>query len=339
MSKLIKRDWRNWQPPATSSYSQKLSNYANYGKMSALKSPKLKPKIAKSIPSPPINTIKTSKTPPKRLQNNKCGVKFNKNNLDLKSKDFPEHRIEKALDNYDNNIRWSQHFDKNCKHNKNDKRTKSVFAIAKESKDKRLANTLAIMVSKLAEERSGDVIIGEDEWDLQELMMRSVTKRNIYSCMQSRERENIVLVLDSSPSCQSTSELYAKIALLSVKIGCLDIYLAPNAYVTHKMNNKSYEYEPIFDLSKDSSFIICGMDSLHNFFKNRVILYFGDWDGEDMIAKASQTNELHWFNKEYTYRTSYRFIDYIKEHQLDFGGTAYGCATREDLISITKTIR
>ena len=195
------------------------------------------------------------------------------------------------------------------------------------------------MVSKLAEERSGDVIIGEDEWDLQELMMRSITKRNIYSCMQSRERENIVMVLDSSPSCQSTSELYAKIAMLSVKIGCLDIYLAPNAYVTHKMNNKSYKYEPIFDSSKDSSFIVCGMDELHNFFKNRVILYFGDWDGEYMIAKASQTNEIHWFNKEYTHRTSYKFIDFIKEQQLIFDGTAYGCRTREDLISITKTIR
>ena len=336
MSKLIKRDWRNWQPPATSSYSEKLSNY---GKMSALKSPKLKPGITINIPSPPINTIKTSKTPPKRLQSNKCGVKFNKNNLDLKSKDFTEDRIERALDNYDNNIQWSQHFDKNCKYDKNDKRTKSVFAIAKESKDKRLANTLAIMVSKLAEERSGDVIIGEDEWDLQELMMRSITKRNIYSCMQSRERENIVMVLDSSPSCQSTSELYAKIAMLSVKIGCLDIYLAPNAYVTHKMNNKSYKYEPIFDSSKDSSFIVCGMDELHNFFKNRVILYFGDWDGEYMIAKASQTNEIHWFNKEYTHRTSYRFIDFIKEQKLIFDGTAYGCRTREDLISITKTIR
>lgn len=336
MSKLIKRDWRNWQPPATSSYSEKLSNY---GKMYSIKSSKDAPNITKDIPAIPINPIKPSKIHPIRLKNNKGGVKFNKNNLDLKSKDFSKHRIEQALDNYDNNITWSNRFDNECKHDKNDKRTKSVFAIAKESKDKRLANTLAIMVSKLAEERSGDVIIGEDEWDLQELMMRSITKRNIYSCMQSRERENIVLVLDSSPSCQSTSELYAKIALLSVKIGCLDIYLAPNAYVTHKMNSRSYKYEPIFDLSKDSSFIICGMDELHNFFKNRVILYFGDWDGEDMISKASQTNELHWFNKDYTYRTSYRFIDYIKKQQPDFGGTAYGCRTREDLISITKTIR
>tara|TARA_R110002051_G_scaffold148835_1_gene221408 strand:- start:8 stop:1018 length:1011 start_codon:yes stop_codon:yes gene_type:complete len=336
MSKLIKRDWRNWQPPSSSSYSEKLSNH---GRTYAFKSPKLKPKITKDIPEPPINTIKTSKTPPKRLQNNKGGVKFNKNNLDLKLKNLPEHKIEQAIDNYDNNIQWSDHFDKKCKFNKNDKRTKSVFAIAEESKDKRLANTLAIMVSKLAEERSGDVIIGEDEWDLQELMMRGITKRNIYSCMQSRERENIVLILDSSPSCQSMSELYAKIALLSVKIGCLDIYLAPNAYVTHKMNNKSYEYEPIFDLNKDSSFIICGMDELQNFFKNRVILYFGDWDGEDMISKASKTNEIHWFNREYNLRTRHRFIDYIKEMKLIFDGAAYGCASREDLISITKTIR
>ena len=336
MSKLIKRDWRNWQPPGASSYSGKFSKY---GKMTSLKSPKLVPNITKNIAVKPINTIKPSKIHPIRLQKNKGGVKFNKNNLDLKSKNFHKHDIEHALDNYDNNIRWSNNFDSKCKYSNNDKRTKSVFAVAKESKDKRLANTLSIMVSKLAEERSGDVIIGEDEWDLQELMMRSITKRNIYSCMQSRERENIVMVLDSSPSCQSTSELYAKIAMLSVKIGCLDIYLAPNAYVTHKMNNKSYKYEPIFDLSKDSSFIVCGMDELHNFFKNRVILYFGDWDGEYMIAKASQTNEIHWFNKEYTHRTSYKFIDFIKEQQLIFDGTAYGCRTREDLISITKTIR
>ena len=336
MSKLIKRDWRNWQPPMSSSYSEKLSNY---GKMTSLKSPKLVPNTTKNIAVKPNYPIKLSKTPPIRPQKNKGGVKFNKNNLDLKSKNFHKHDIEHALDNYDNNIRWSNNFDSKCKFSKNDKRTKSVFAVAKESKDKRLANTLSIMVSKLAEERSGDVIIGEDEWDLQELMMRSITKRNIYSCMQSRERENIVMVLDSSPSCQSTSELYAKIAMLSVKIGCLDIYLAPNAYVTHKMNNKSYKYEPIFDSSKDSSFIVCGMDELHNFFKNRVILYFGDWDGEYMIAKASQTNEIHWFNKEYTHRTSYKFIDFIKEQQLIFDGTAYGCRTREDLISITKTIR
>ena len=321
----------------SSSYSEKLSNY---GKTVAFKNfPKLKPKMAKSIPIQPINPIKPSKRHPIRLKNNKGGVKFNKNNLDLKSKNFHKHEIEHALNNYDNNIRWSGQFDKKCKFSRNDKRTESVFAVAKESKDKRLANTLAIMVSKLAEERSGDVIVGEDEWDLQELMMRSITKRNIYSCMQSRERENIVLVLDSSPSCQSTSELYAKIAMLSVKIGCLDIYLAPNAYVTHKMNNKSYKYEPIFNLDKDESFIVCGLDELHKFFKNRVILYFGDWDGEDIISKASKTNEIHWFNKEYTYRTSYRFINCIEEQGLIFSGTAYGCRTREDLISITKTIR
>ena len=335
MSNLIKRDWRNWKPQGESSYTGKFSKY---GKMSSIRSHQ-NPNITKKTAAKPVkNTIKRCKTPPRRLQKNKGGVKFNKNNLDLKSKNFSENKIYRVLDNYHTNIQWSDDFNATRKYNKNNKRAKSVFAIAKESKDRRLANTLAIMVSKLAEERSGDVIIGEDEWDLQELMMRSITKRNIYSCMQSRERENIVLILDSSPSCQSTSQLYAKIAMLSVKIGCLDVYLAPNAYITHKMNSKTYQYEPVFDLDKDKSSIVCGMDKLHSFFKNRVILYFGDWDGEDTIAKASHTNELHWFNREYDYKSTNRFTREIRRNTI-YNGSAYGCKTREDLISITKTMR
>ena len=281
----------------------------------------------KSIP-------KTSKIPSKRPKLNLGGGNYTKQNLDLKTKDFCDAHVDNMMMDYEQNIEWSNDFNNSIKWAQNQGRARNVFTVANESKDKRLANTLSIMVSKLAEDRVGEVTIGEDEWDIEQLMMRGITKRNIYSCMQSRERENIALVLDSSPSCQSEAELYSKMAYLSAKIGCLDIYLAPNAYVTHKYNIRTGLYDAIFDKDNDKNAILLELDKLHNFFKNRVVLFFGDWDGQQTILDASCHNEVHWFHSEFRYDEQ----DDIP-HLRRYNGAIYACKTREDLISTIKTIR
>lgn len=335
MGKLIKRDWRNWKQPQTPSGStgSALGESQELGADVQKCSKEVKlPKFAissryKSVP-------KTSKTPPKRPKLNLGGGKYTKQNLDLKTKDFCKAHIDNVLSEYNQNIDWSNDFNNSIKWAQNQGRARNVFTVANESKDKRLANTLSIMVSKLAEDRVGEVIIGEDEWDIEQLMMRGITKRNIYSCMQSRERENIALVLDSSPSCSGMAKLYSKMAFLSAKIGCLDIYLAPNGYVTHKYNIRTGIYDAIFDKDNDKNSILLGLDKLQNFFKNRVILFFGDWDGTEYIEEASHHNELHWFHSEFRYDEQ----DDIP-HLRRYNGAIYACKTREDLISTIKTIR
>ena len=336
MDKLIKRDWRNWKQPQTSSGSTGSTLGEGQGLGIDVKKcvkPINVPKFA--IKSQYKTIPKTFKTPPKRLKLNLGKGKYNKQNLDLKTKDFCKSRIEDSLEEYNQNIDWSDHFNSDIKWERSERRARNVFTVANESKDKRLANTLSIMVSKLAEDRVGEPIIGEDEWDIEQLMMRSITKRNIYSCMQSRERENIALVLDSSPSCQRMAKLYSKMAFLSAKLGCLDIYLAPNAFVTHKYNIRTGEYDVIFDKDDDKNSIVLGLDKLHNFFKNRVVLFFGDWDGERYILPASNHNEIHWFHSEFSYDKD----DWSTSALKDYHGAIYGCATREDLISVIKTIR
>ena len=335
MDKLIKRDWRNWKQPQTPSGStgSALGESQELGADVQKCSKKVKvPKFV--IRSKYKSTPKTTKIPPKRLKLNLGGSNYTKQNLDLKTKDFSQARVDCQLDEYDQNIDWSSEFNSDIKWERNKKRSRNVFTVANESKDKRLANTLSIMVSKLAEDRVGEVTIGEDEWDIEQLMMRGITKRNIYSCMQSRERENIALVLDSSPSCSTQAELYSKMAYLSAKIGCLDIYLAPNAYVTHKYNIKTGLYDTVFDKKNDKNAIVLGLDKLNYFFKNRVILFFGDWDGQQPIAEASHHNEVHWFHNKYRpnecdgYAALRNYIGHI-----------YSVRTREDLISTIKTIR
>ena len=335
MDKLIKRDWRNWKQPQTPSGStdSALGESQELGADVQKCSKKVKvPKFA--IRSKYKSTPKTPKIPPKRLKLNLGGSNYTKQNLDLKTKDFCDAHVDNVMMDYEQNIEWSDSFNSDIKWERNKKRSRNVFTVANESKDKRLANTLSIMVSKLAEDRVGEVTIGEDEWDIEQLMMRGITKRNIYSCMQSRERENIALVLDSSPSCQSEAELYSKMAYLSAKIGCLDIYLAPNAYVTHKYNIRTGLYDAIFDKDNDKNAILLQLDHLHNFFKNRVVLFFGDWDGQQTILDASCYNEVHWFHSRYKVgeREEYPTLK-------NYNGNIYSVKTREDLISTIKTIR
>ena len=153
--------------------------------------------------------------------------------------------------------------------------------------------------------------------------------------MQSRERENIVLVLDSSPSCERSARFYSKIAYLSCKLGNLDIYLAPNARITHKMNAKTREYEKVFDINKDKDMLLFDMDALHNFFRNRVILFFGDYDGMRQICGASENNEVYWLNNDYEDKQYHdEFLCGQKFH-----GTVFNVSSKEDLINTIRKLR
>ena len=337
MAKLIKRDWRNWKPQQTPSGKRTTPGSDSFQSLGAVKPKAVKKKaITLSGKMHDIKSLPIKKTPARvKLHGNK--TKFKNNNFNYKAEAFGSSEKHRKLDDFSSHLSWSREmiFEEKRDYKYNKDRSYSVVVKANETKDKRLSGAIAVMISKLAEDKSGEPIIGEDEWDVQELMMRSITRRNIYSCMQSRERENIVLVLDSSPSCERSARFYSKIAYLSCKLGNLDIYLAPNARVTHKLNAKTREYEKVFDINKDKNMIICRMDSLHNFFHNRVILFFGDYDGKRMICEASKSNEVYWLNNDYEDEEEHE--EWLRGEK--FNGTVFNVSSKEDLINTIRKLR
>ena len=346
MSKIIKRDWRNWKPQQTPSGKRPTPGFDSFQSLGGggdKNTKAVKPKIdkkkvlndklqIKSIKNKNFTKSKASRT---KLYGNKSTLK-NKN-FNFKAQNMSEDRLEYLLDSYEQNRDWSHNIIRaeKAEYKRNKDRAPNIMTKANATRDRRLSSSLAVIISKLAEDKTGEPIIGEDEWDVQELMMRSITRRNIYHCMQSRERENIVLVLDSSPSCERSAKLYGQIAYLSCKLGNLDIYLAPNARLTHKMNAKTHEYENIFSMPEDKNLIACQMDSLHNFFRNRVILFFGDYDGVRHICLASHNNEVYWLNNDY--EDEYEHENHLCDRK--FNGTVFQVNDRKDLINVIRKLR
>ena len=158
---------------------------------------------------------------------------------------------------------------------------------------RRMSVDFARIVSKIAEDNSGSIIDGGDFWDVNKLIARVIDNRNILHCKSSRELESVVLLLDSSPSCSQYAKLYSELAVTASNFDDVDMYNAPNARITHRYNKKQ----------KD--FTVCmSFDDIINdahkwkYFKNRVIMFFGDFDGINVVLKNTYNNKVYWFCTE-----------------------------------------
>tara|TARA_R110002020_G_scaffold333661_1_gene549109 strand:- start:10695 stop:11660 length:966 start_codon:yes stop_codon:yes gene_type:complete len=321
LSKLIKRDWRNWKPPSMPSKrspSQSSSGYDD-SKVSGIDVKPLKTKPIKVKAVKPSTKFKQSVP---TVINNNVQQKYEK----LKSK-YDEEEFQTIIRNKTQNhiqeYKWSEDF----VYYINEMASRNTFNEHIQSKDKRLQSMFARMISKYAEDYAGEATIGEDEWDMNELMQRGITKRNIYSCKQSRDRIDIALVLDSSPSCHKEANLFHNLASLSNRIGNVDIYLAPNARITHMFNKKTLSYDKLFD--DDDETIVTKSHHMHEYFHNRTIFFFGDYDGRLILTDCSQHNKIYWFNRDY----------HKSDSDKRFKGTEYRCSTRKQLINIIKGMR
>ena len=350
MPNRINRDWRNWKEESQDK-SSKARPSSGSGLVQSLgvesSNDGMKHGVDKA--TKPMVSVKKAKkqidTSIKKLPNNYVksissqNIRLNSGNQRFNAKKYKfiadEHSSSHVLDRkqrHEDYIDWSK--SEVIQRLQNTGKASSNIDRAELTKDKRLASALATMISKFAEDKSGEPIIGEDEWDVQELMMRSITRRNIYSCMQSRERERIILVLDSSPSCSRESVFYSKMAYLSCKLGNMEVYLAPNAHITHKINPRTGEFERVFE--DDDDRITCDLDRLSEFFNNRVILFFGDFDGLEHISKCSEKNEVYWMHNDLDRND---FDLYMEEYECKFYGTVFNVRTREDLINVIRKLR
>ena len=158
---------------------------------------------------------------------------------------------------------------------------------------RRLSSDFARIVSKIAEDNSGNIIDGNDNWDMDKLVYRAVDNRSILNCKSSRELESILLMLDSSPSCESYAKLYSELASVATLYDDVDMYNAPNARITHRYDSKKREFTKCMrlnDLKNDAP--------RWAYFKNRVVMFFGDFDGKSIVLENTFRNKVYWFCTE-----------------------------------------
>ena len=190
---------------------------------------------------------------------------------------------------------------------------------------RRLANALSVVVGKVAEDKSGEPTIGDDEWNIDELLYRTITRRNINSCKQSRERERVILILDTSPSCAEEASFYMDIAKSAVHLNDLEMYDAPNARLVKEYDIHKNKFIPI-----PSG--VGAVMSKWQLFKNRTIIFFGDYDGARIVSKASKCNSVYWLNPE--------LVVFRSLHaEKNFKGKLFKCNSEKDFMRLVRKIK
>lgn len=155
---------------------------------------------------------------------------------------------------------------------------------------RRLATDFARVISKVAEDNSGDIVEGSQMWDMDKLMYRTLDNRSLTHCKSKQELESLLLILDSSPSCSEYARTYSQIATVAANHDDIDMYNAPNARIMYKYNARKKEFVQCWTPED----VINGAHKW-TYFKNRTILFFGDSDGINVVKRGSLTNTIHWF--------------------------------------------
>ena len=234
--------------------------------------------------------------------------------------------------------------------------------IIKHVKKQRLNNAIATVFAKIAEDLTGEPVPGDDEWSMEELLYRAFTHKPINKCRVDYEKERLVLVLDNSPSCRRQATFFSSIATAALKLNDVEIYAAPNARMTAWMNPKTGMYE---DLPLEDTCDYIGHHADLNSpefilghwhrWKNRVVVFFGDADGVDVICNASRhVRKLYWFNcmdPAYTLDDDVYDVVLYLSHSLGSGktdempvkdafvGKEYQCQDEDDFMKLIKKVR
>jgi len=190
---------------------------------------------------------------------------------------------------------------------------------------RRLRSAFATVISKVAEDLAGYDVDGDDLWDVEALMTRRFTNRPLYSCRKSLEKEKVILALDFSGSCWDYSNFFKSLAEIAEKFGDVEVFDASNG----------------FSVSEDN-YNLCLTDKNYypfSYFKNRVVIFFGDFDGGASLVDLSRIAKVYWFSCEERY-------DDLDEHDWcdgytlrDFKGSYYECISEADFMRLVKKIK
>lgn len=79
-----------------------------------------------------------------------------------------------------------------------------------------------------AEDLIGWPIPGDDEWSAPDVTARHLDRRPLTQCPRSREKEQVVIVIDTSGSCLRQARFFSSIATAAVAAGDVELCEAPN---------------------------------------------------------------------------------------------------------------
>ncbi|MEM1696229.1 MAG: hypothetical protein QW579_01205 [Desulfurococcaceae archaeon] len=199
--------------------------------------------------------------------------------------------------------------------------TQQVFKISKlDTGSSELRYRFYNFIEKIAEEETKiEDPRGYDRYSMKTLMMRRYTKKPLKSCMVSRVRDQVVLILDNSGSMDWWKENILEIADVAMKRKDVEIYIAPNGFIESRIENG--EEVPVSDEEREELMKMTG----------RTIIYVGDFDGADTPIQLSWRNKVYWFCPESRYRRfrSHDWVSYDEEH---FKGVFVRCWNLEEFI-------
>ncbi len=187
----------------------------------------------------------------------------------------------------------------------------------------RIINTFAIIVSKVAEDLAGWPIEGDDEWSIPRLMSRRITREPVGNCRQSREKDSVVVILDTSGSCLPQARFYNRIAAAAVQVGDVELYAAPNAGLESRRSRHGWQTLP------DKAWP----------FRQRTIIFFGDYDGGDAVVEASWHNKVYWFCSEGTRYPSMAQHPWCSYTMRYFRGRYFDCNNDDDFLRLLRKVR
>lgn len=216
----------------------------------------------------------------------------------------------------------------------NTRQVESQFSF-KSLNNRYLSANLALLFSKIAEERTGDKIAGRKKWDIKKIMFRRISKKLITQCKYSRDKEKIIILLDSSPSCSKMADLYSKISTEACRYEHVELYDAPNGFIHSVYSISERKYIPLTDEELDNVYHWLGFDG-------RTIIYFGDEDGTSSLQAAYKQNEIHWFYQNPSrYRTRKQLKATMDRLRKEWNGKVklYQCNTVNEIIKAVKEIK
>lgn len=189
---------------------------------------------------------------------------------------------------------------------------------------KRIQNAVATVISKVAEDLSGYDTDGDDLWDIQAIMTRRFTRRPIYSCRKSLEKEKIIIGLDFSGSCREYSEFFASVLKSAEELNDVEIVDASNGFGTGEYTTYSITYK---------------VERPFSYFGGRTVIFFGDFDGGASIVELSRIAKVYWFSCEERYEDldEHNWCEGYTLH--DFKGKYYKCTSEMDFLRLMKKIR
>lgn len=167
-------------------------------------------------------------------------------------------------------------------------------------RDRKLKYAVNLLFERIAEELSYESEEGQVKWDAKKLLKRSIDKSiPLAKCKTSKKKEKIVLILDTSGSCKEQAGFYSQVAKVGADRDDVEIFLAPNGVLEYKYENGRWRPVGEEDMLPEARMNPeGGNENWNNFFKNRTIVFFGDYDAGDSVVEASWNNNVWWFSSE-----------------------------------------